>query len=266
MIDVFLTNDGSTDDTEERLKEAFSSANLFLIEGDGSLYWNGGMIYSWKAALAKGGYDGYLWLNNDTELFPCLWQELMDADRYSKNQWGQGGIYVGSTWNRAQTKLSYGGFNFTNRWTLKDEFVYPNGTFLACQCAHGNVTYVSQNVVDRQGIFCEKYLHGGGDHDYTYRAHKKGFPVFILRDYVGICENDHHGDGWGEFIGINLRKRMRYVYSPTGFNLHNALLFQKRCFPYRYPFVLFFGYMRIFFPNWHMNIYQHLRRKKSHER
>jgi len=259
-FDVFITDDGSTDHTEEEIKRLFPQDNLFLLKGDGYLYWNGGMINSWKTALQKGGYDGYLWLNNDTEVLPNLWNELKEADLYSKSQFGQGGIYVGSTCNAAKNKLTYGGFNFVSKLSLKDEFIIPNGTFQPCQCAHGNVTYVSHNVVDRHGILYDKYVHGGSDHDYTYRAFKKGFPIFVLRDFVGICENDHDPAHWEKFAQMHLFERIKYLNSPIGFNLKNALLFQRRCFPYRYPLVWLSGYMKAFFPRGSIKIYRYFRR------
>ena len=248
-VDIFITNDGSTDTTEDDIKQLFPQDNIYLLKGSGNLYWNGGMINSWKAAINKGKYDGYLWLNNDTEIFPNLWDEIKEAELYSRLQFGQSGIYVGSTCNKEKTRLTYGGFNYISKWTLSEKFIYPNGNFQNCQCAHGNVIYVSHNVVEKQGILYDKYLHAGGDHDYTYRAYKQGIPLFVLRDFVGICEKDHNAESsWEKYSKMNLRNRIKYLNSPLGYNLKNTLLFQKRCFPYRYPFVLFMGFMKAFFP------------------
>ena len=258
-VDVFLTDDGSTDDTSKILRNRFSAKPLHILSGNGNLYWNGGMINSWKAAIEHGGYDGYLWLNNDTIVLPNLWNELEQADEYSRKQFGKGGIYVGSTKDPLTGEFTYGGFEFTNQWTLKDRFLHPNGHFQLCQCAHGNVTYISHDVVEKMGILCEQYLHGGGDHDYTYLAYKAGFPLIVLKDYVGICENDHQQGGYADFLSMSLKQRLKYLYSPLGFNLHNTLLLQKRCFPYRYPFVWLMGYLKAFFPKMYFKIYSQCR-------
>ena len=258
-VDVFLTDDGSTDDTSKILRNRFSAKPLHILSGNGNLYWNGGMINSWKAAIEHGGYDGYLWLNNDTIVLPNLWNELEQADEYSRKQLGKGGIYVGSTKDPLTGEFTYGGFEFTNQWTLKDRFLHPNGHFQLCQCAHGNVTYISHDVVEKMGILCEQYLHGGGDHDYTYLAYKAGFPLIVLKDYVGICENDHQQGGYADFLSMSLKQRIKYLYSPLGFNLHNTLLLQKRCFPYRYPFVWLMGYLKAFFPKMYFKIYSQCR-------
>lgn len=254
-VDVFLTDDGSTDDTSKILRNRFSAKPLHILSGNGNLYWNGGMINSWKAAIEHGGYDGYLWLNNDTIVLPNLWNELEQVDEYSRKQFGKGGIYVGSTKDPLTGEFTYGGFEFTNQWTLKDRFLHPNGHFQLCQCAHGNVTYISHDVVEKMGILCEQYLHGGGDHDYTYLAYKAGFPLIVLKDYVGICENDHQQGGYADFLSMSLKQRIKYLYSPLGFNLHNTLLLQKRCFPYRYPFVWLMGYLKAFFPKMYFRFF-----------
>jgi len=256
---IFLTDDGSTDGTRERLLATFPDANIQILAGNGQLFWNGGMNHSWRAAIAKGGFDAYLWLNNDSIVLPNIWQELKAADDYSKQKFGKGGIYVGSTYNKEKTALSYGGFNYINKWTLKDQFVLPNGEFQNCQAAHGNITCVSQDVVLKEGIFCDGYQHSGGDHDYSYRAYKHGFPVFILRTYLGICENDHVKGDDTIFRELPLKQRFRYLRSPLGFNLHNSLLFQRRCFPYRFVPVWLAGYTRALFPVFYYKLYNFLR-------
>lgn len=255
-FDVWLTDDGSTDGTSDKLREEFPQVRV--LSGDGTLFWNGGMINSWKAALAHGGYDGYLWLNNDVVLLPGLWKQLAGADEYSRARFGKAGIYVGSVKDAETGKFTYGGFDFVSRLTLKDEFRIPDGEFQTCQCAHGNVTYVSQEVVDKMGIFCGEYIHGGTDHDYTYLAYKAGFPIIVLRDYAGICENDHSGSQKG-MDGMNLRERIAYLKSPFGLNLHNTLLFQKRCFPWRLPFAWAMAYLKVIFPNVGFKLYRLIR-------
>lgn len=256
-IEVYLTDDGSTDKTASVIRKRYS--NIHILQGDGTYFWNGGMINSWKAAISDRNWDGYLWLNNDSIVFPNLWKELIDAETYVVDHFSKKGIYIGSTCNN-KGKYSYGGFNFTNKWTLKDVFCIPNGTFQSCQCGHGNITYVSSDVVKTQGILCNQYIHGGGDHDYTYLAYKNGFPLLVLREYVGICENDHKSNGYYEFIHMKFKDRVKFLNSPTGMNIHNSLLFQKRFFPYRYPLVWAGAYAKMLFPHAYFKLYKLLRK------
>ena len=257
-VSVFLTDDGCSDGTADAIRSQGFRFPIHILQGTGNLFWNGGMINSWKAALEEGGFDGYLWLNDDTYSLPEFWEDLIAADAYSLATFGKHGIYVGSLTDMSGTRLTYGGFNFRNKITLSDEFVIPDGSFQTCQCAHGNITYVSSEVVEAMGVFCEKYIHGGTDHDYTYLAHKAGFPLIVLREYVGLCDNDHTGSR-AVMADMKLKDRIAFLKSPHGLNLHNTLLFQKRCFPWRYPIVFIMSYFKALCPRFSYNISKLLR-------
>ncbi|MCC8112531.1 MAG: glycosyltransferase [Bacteroidales bacterium] len=261
-VKIFLTDDGSSDNTAEVVPVEFKDLDIQILKGDGNLFWNAGMNNSWREAIREGGYDGYLWMNNDTYIHPNLWEEIKAAEEYSQANFGKSGIYVGSTQDEVTKEFTYGGFDYVNKWTLLDSFKIPNGEFQLCQCAHGNVTYVSDQVVKKMGVLCEKYLHGGGDHDYTYLAHKAGFPLIVLREYVAYCENDH-GKEAKDFNNMNMKQRFKYLYSPRGLNLHNSLLMQRRCFPHRYLLVLTTGYLRALFPNLYSKVYMYARTRKN---
>ena len=249
FVSIFLTDDGCTDGTADAIREHGFHFPVHILQGSGELFWNGGMINSWKAALAEGGYDGYLWLNDDTYALPEFWDDLVKADAFSLETYGKRGIYVGSTKDAVTGAFTYGGFNYVSKLTLLDQFVIPDGvSFQPCQAAHGNITYVSQEVVDRMGIFCEKYWHGGTDHDYTYLAYKAGFPLLVLPHYSAVCQNDHLGKN-GKKSPYNRKKRF-----------HNILLFNRRCFPWRVPFVLLSETLKILFPKLGFGLYRSLRK------
>lgn len=175
----------------------------------------------------------------------------LSAGKFCKEHYCKDGIYVGSTRDATNGTLTYGGFIYTNKLTLKDKMIEPDGcSFQPCEAAHGNITFVSSEVVESQGIFCEMYFHGGTDHDYTYLAHKAGFPVLVLPHYSGICENDHPKDGGRkEFFSRSIQDRVKTL------NLHNTLLFNRRCFPWRYPLVLVTGYAKALFPKTYYRLY-----------
>lgn len=256
---IFLTDDGCTDGTVNEILSLKGCIDIQIIKGDGNLYWNGGMIKAWETAIAEGNFDGYLWLNDDTRMLPAFWTDLALADEVSEKTYGKRGIYVGSTYDESSKSFTYGGFNYLNKWTLKDQFILPNGKdFLPCECAHGNITYISKNVVDKMGILYKGYIHGAGDHDYTHRAHKAGLPVLVMPNYSGICNNDHHKEK--QLAEMSFKERYRFMKSPLGFNLHNTLLFQKRCFPYRYIPVLLTSLLKLLFPDLIHKIYLLLRR------
>lgn len=260
MLKVFLTDDGCTDGTPDAIRAQSSPIDVQILPGDGNLFWNGGMIQSWKAALEEGGWNGYLWLNDDVVVLPAFWQDLMDTDRYCIETYGKRGIYVGSTQDAVTGAFTYGGFVYTNKITLKDKMLIPDGSVQRGEAGHGNITFVATDVVEKQGIFCDKYLHGGTDHDYTYLAHKAGFPVLVLPHYSAACDNDHAKDGGRKaFFDLPLRERLQAMDDPRGLNLHNALLFSRRCFPLRYPLILLSGYFKALLPKTYYRLYLRFR-------
>lgn len=258
-VRVFLTDDGCTDGTADAIRQRGYRIPITILQGTGSLYWNGGMILAWKAALAEGCFDGFLWLNDDTTVLPAFWDDLLLTDRHSQVAYGRKGIYVGSTKDALTDQFTYGGFRYINKWTLVDQFIIPDGrTVQACEAAHGNITYVSAEVVEEMGIFCERYFHGGSDHDYTYLAHKEGFPVLVLPRYSAACVNDHLGKTRDD-TRLPLSRRWKDFRSPKG-AMHNTLLFNKRCFPWRVPFVWVSGLLKTLFPSLGYGLYLQLRR------
>lgn len=245
---VYLTDDACSDGTSEAIINRNYNIEIKILPGTGHLFWNGGMINSWKAAIHDGNYDGYLWLNDDTVVLPEFWHDLLEADYFCYEQYGKHGIYVGSTKDSITGDFTYGGFNYVNKFTLLDEFVIPDGkSFQPCEAAHGNITFVSNEVVTHQGVFCDKYFHGGTDHDYTYLAHKAGFPVLVLPHYAANCENDH------------LKQKPTTTLISPKKKYRNELLFARRCFPFRYPLVLLAIAIKILFPRLHRRVYLKLR-------
>src|SRR4051794_17710906 len=64
-LEIFLTDDGSSDGTAEAVRERFPYVRLY--RGTGSLYWAGGMRRTWGFARLYDP-DYYLLLNDDTDL------------------------------------------------------------------------------------------------------------------------------------------------------------------------------------------------------
>ena len=216
QLSIYLTDDGCSDGTADAVRAGNYAFPVHILQGDGNLFWNGGMILAWKAALADGGYDGYLWMNDDTTVLPEIWQDLLDADAYCVEHYGKRGIYAGSTKDKKTGAFTYGGFDYYNKILLLDRFVIPDGkSFQPCEVAHGNATYVSQEVVDKMG--------------------------------TAVCENDHIGK-IRNHTKLPLKERMKLFNSPRGYNMHNILLFNKHCFPWRVPFVYIAGVSKMLFP------------------
>ena len=77
-IKIYLTDDNSSDQTDNIIKKKYPNINI--LKGDGNLYWTGGINKSWQAALKdKINFDYYLWLNDDTFIYPKAISQLLNV-------------------------------------------------------------------------------------------------------------------------------------------------------------------------------------------
>lgn len=210
-LHIIVTDDGSTDGTGEMLRTRFPEVEV--MKGDGSLFWNGGMRVAFDRALQES-HDFYLWVNDDTDLFPeCLTQLLATHDTLIV-QYGRGGIIVGSTCND-QGKLSYGGQRRNSGWkTLSYYCVEPADAPLVCETFNGNCLLVSAGAAREIGNLDEAFKHGMGDMDYGLRATRKGIPIWVMPGYAGRCTHDHTVEGSYLDQSLPLALRWKKALSP----------------------------------------------------
>jgi len=243
-LDIYLTDDGSTDGTSEEVKKRFPEVHL--IQGDGNLFWAEGMRKSWLRALDKE-YNGFLLLNDDVEIYENIFDQLFACHQYSLKNYQKAGIYIGPTEDKFLNKLTYSGSLVLNKFLYTTKRLPPTGEFQICDLANANIMLVSNSVVQEIGIFTEGYSHAAADYDYTLTASRKGIPVLICREYCGHCEDDHR-DTYENFETISLAERKKILNNPTGIAFKSRKKYMKKFFPLRYPFFVFFGYFKLYFP------------------
>lgn len=242
---VFLVDDGSSDGTSDAIKNNYPQVNV--IQGSGSLFWAGGMRLAWSEAL-KSNFDGYLLLNDDTILFPSIFNELLAAHFYSISEHLQPGIYIGSTKDSKSNEYTYGGHRITNNLSGKSVVVKPdNETIQSCDFANANILFVTRNVVESIGILSSKYTHSLADYDYTLRVKKQGFPLLICTRYCGTCEIDH-GPNWLS-NDFSLSERIKYLRNPKHLAYHEYLYFIKYHYPFYWPMAFLKLWAKTLFPS-----------------
>ncbi|TDT44751.1 GT2 family glycosyltransferase [Maribacter spongiicola] len=244
-IDIYLTDDGSTDGTAVAVAENYPNINV--LQGTGSLYWAGGMRNSWNEAI-KTEYDAFLLLNDDTNVYDTMFTELIETHAYSQKKYGKGGIYCGPTMDKDSKEYTYGGHNFTNKFLAHFTKVLPNGKSpQSCELGNANIMWVSKNVVDEIGILSKKYIHGLADYDYTLMAVKKELPVLVTPNYLGNCSDDHTNP-YKTFAKLSFKKRVTLLHSPVGLDFKSNLEYNRQHFPVRLPIVYLMGWAKVIFP------------------
>lgn len=251
-ICVYLTDDGCKDGTADAVRETFSNKKIIILQGDGNLYWAGGMRFAWKEAL-KENFDYYLLLNDDTEVFDNVFNELFKTHVYCLNNYKNTGIYSGCTSaSNDFNKTTYGGDVWINKFFATKRMLNPTGTPQMCDMANGNILLIHKSVVEKIGIFFEKYIHGPADHDYTIIARRKKIPVLVTAHFCGKCDNDHYFN-LQEFVKWDFIKRKQYLNSPHGL-AKDQLIYIRRISLYRYP-IAYFGYFtKLYFPKFYLFI------------
>lgn len=222
---VVLVDDGSTDGTREAVRERHP--DVLVLEGDGSLFWNGGMRRAWKEAFTHAA-DFYLWLNDDTLLFPDAIERLLATYRQLRATLGKAVIVVGSTRDRATGAHSYGGTRIRSRLRpMKHDPVSPSQVPVPCDTFNGNVVLVPAAVADIVGNLEPGFVHAMGDTDYGLRAVKAGFTNWVMPGYAGTCSNNATRGTFSD-RALPLRQRLRKMTQPKGLPVRPWLLITRR--------------------------------------
>lgn len=245
-FDIFLADDGSSDGTGQAVLENFPAVNL--VHGDGNLFWAGGMRLAWSTALNHGDYDSFLLLNDDVVLKKDFIKNLMSAEQCAVEQSGRKGIYSGATSDQRNGKTTYGSSKIRiNHFIMKSDLLAPGKEPQACEITNANILWVDKNVVDKIGILDERFTHGIADYDYSLRACRNGFPVYLAPNVCGTCSYDH-GNNWKP-ASVSLKKRIDYLKSPKGLAYSEYLYYVRRHFPMSLPYSFVMLWMKTLFPS-----------------
>jgi GT2 family glycosyltransferase len=205
---VYLTDDGCTDGTKDAVLNLLD--NVKIIKGDGSLFWNRGMLAAWMEA-SKDSPDFYLWLNDDTELLKDSLIRLIECSNLKNDK----SIIVGSTWNNpSELVLSYGGRSAKRRHPI----IPPSDKdLIQCDTFNGNIVLIPAYVFARVGYNDSYYRHSFGDIDYGIMASNQGIESYIATGFYGYCERNNPIPLFRRKC-YSLIKRYKLLYSPLGHN------------------------------------------------
>ncbi len=212
-VEVYLTDDGCTDGTAETVKMTFPKVHI--VRGDGSLYWNRGMLAAWKKAV-KVDYDEYLWLNDDVVLYPDFYTELKACCPNGDC------IVSGLIEDFDKTRIIYGGYDASK------QLVQATGQSQNIRWMNGNVVLVPKTVVEKIGLLDPYFIHDLGDVDYGMRAQEHGIAVVSTRWPIALgYRNDVcRIRKWG----TTLSERFKALRKPLGSPLDKNFYFRRKHF------------------------------------
>jgi GT2 family glycosyltransferase len=242
-IQVYLVDDGSTDSTGAAVQAAYPGIKVLL--GDGNLFWNGGMRLAFAEAI-KSNYDYYLWLNDDTLLYPNALETLLTIGDRLARQGHRRAIIVGATQDPVTGELTYGGMEKTGRWhPLKFRPVQPGEAEKPCLTMNGNCVLISREVVQAVGNLDPAFTHSTGDMDYGLRNQQQAGSVWLAPGYLGTCEYNPLRQGAWENPNLTVWERWEKINQPRGLPLKEWKTFSYRHAGWLWAFYWLLPYTRL---------------------
>lgn len=229
--DIHLTDDGCTDGTIEAVLQECPTATIYK---GGNLFWAGGMRLCYKGAYEKGGYDYFLFLNDDTYVNEFFVADFLECHMFA----GGRAVICGNTCDPLTKERTYAGVKLVSKFPYRTRSLYPTGKPEYMELCGANIMFIPKCVTDKIGIIPNIYVHGIADNDLTLRALKNGFKVVMTSHYCGYCEADHLGASTEEMRKMSIRQRWTWTWSPKGAAMKQWLYFQWNFFPWRIPGVL----------------------------
>ncbi len=255
-IRIFLTDDGCTDGTAEAIHSTFPDKDITILQGDGTLYWAGGMRMAWKAAIEAGQkWNFFLLMNDDTILCPEAFSELMATHKFVFQKHGKNGIYSGVCSSSDGKNITYGGKKYSKPLIGRSYTMKPTGTPQPCRMTNANILLVSHEVTETIGIFDEGYTHSCADWAYGIEACKAGFPVYITAHVCGKCDNDYDTENVEKekVIAMSINERKAFFHHPLR-SISDIMTFMRRYNKVKYILLIFARLMNIYMPNTYYHI------------
>ncbi|MEN8134280.1 MAG: glycosyltransferase family 2 protein [Thermodesulfobacteriota bacterium] len=245
-LKIYLVEDGCTDGTGDAARNLLP--DIILLRGNGELYWGGGMRLAFGEAL-KENYDFYLWLNDDTMLYPHAVRTMLDTSHYLKKEIGRDAILAGAMRDSVTGVLTYGGSIRRRSWSPRSYiFVTPTNKPEPCDVINGNCVLIPHNIATSVGNISKDFTHRLGDCDYSLRAKSKGFSSWIAPGYLGTCSRNSL-TGTFKDKNLSLKNRVGFLENPTAATpAKEWMLFVKRHGGIFWPIFWSRAFVRMKFP------------------
>ncbi len=226
-----VADDASTDGTKAALQKL--PYEIVVLDGNGSLFWNGGMRMSLSYALKMDGrdsFDCFMLVNDDVSFLPGTITSLYKRMCAYGPCVGTGAMRteVDSTQveidpmqaeiDSMQAEvgvMTYGGIRRTSKFFVKYEHIKPSDEIVTCDSFNGNCVILPADIFIKIGNLDPKYVHSMSDFDYGFMVTKAGIPIINSKEYTGICSDNEVTNSWRD-ASLPRKKRLALKNSPKG--------------------------------------------------
>lgn len=190
LLSFVIVDDNSSDGTVEGI-QALDCKSL-VLEGDGNLFWAGGMRKGIETFFQTDANSDYVLLvNDDVEFYDDIISSLITRSKENSDA-----IIVGATCD------SGGRYTYGASRLLKNNkrglycAVEPSDEIIFCDIFNCNCVLIKSGIMKLLGNFDSTYTHALADFDYGFHAKKNQIPILSSGDYVGICEKNSIKNTW----------------------------------------------------------------------
>ncbi len=184
-IITIVCDDGSTDGTTDKINKYYPET--IVVQGNGNLWWTGGINECIKKALALSDDDDFIYtLNNDTILGADTFQHLLEAEIRFSNE-----VIIGTLnlFYENPGRIENSSFRYKNifsgykRVTEFGEDLNSRSGLEEVDGLSGKGVLIPVKVFHKIGIYDQKkFPHYHADLEFIIRAKRAGFRVFISFD------------------------------------------------------------------------------------
>lgn len=240
FLNFFICDDGSTDNTSNRVLEIFPRAHI--IYGNGKLFWAKGM-YLAMAEAKKVYCDYYLMVNDDVKFYPNMLECMLNTYTYGKKEIK---AVTGAVKDEFSNAYTYGGIIEKRKYfKINACNVLPSSPPSLCDKANWNCFLISKKNYESIGDIDNFYAHGFADYDYSYRIYKNGGEILVSTEYVGTCSRNEDKNTWRDKT-LSMLKRLKLLNQPTGFPLKSAIHYYWKTDKVFFLIDIFVPYLIIF--------------------
>ncbi len=225
--EIIIVDDGSTDNTGQWIKDNYP--DIHIINGDGNLWWSGGINKGTEYALHTLKSDYILWWNNDIYQADDYFVRLsgLVATNCKDTVWGSKIYYAESP----ETIWSFGGEFFPKKGNRHMVGTYhPDGPEFSqprqVDWFAGMGTVFPVEIIKSIGLLNqEEFPQYHGDSDYTYRAKLAGNKLEI-RPELKIW---NYTDNTGNYHDNSVKKLFSTLTDiKSTYNLGKDILFYRK--------------------------------------
>lgn len=226
QVKIIVIDDGSSDGTNEWLTT--HKKEIIVLNGDGNLWWSGGINLGARYAVESLKTDFILWWNNDIEPVDDYFKNLFSriesnpiknvigSKIYMKNTnriWGYGGFF-----NQKNGKKGLYG-----NWQ-EDETKFQSPKLVDWLPGMGSVFPV--DVFTTIGYLDQvNFPQYHGDSDYTLRAKEAGYTITVYPDLILLNDVTNSGLRHDNTFKV-LKKSLTSIKS--NYNFRKEYLFYRR--------------------------------------